>query len=100
MKKTQLVSDYATLANIVFDPAIEVLGTEILSNNNVMITHKFRDDRDAGPGNTSSAVAAMVTCHARIKLYHLMQQVESVRRDRVIYADTGKWLSKYRLING
>lgn len=91
MKRTQVVSDYKTLADIVYNPKIEVMGTEILDNKNVLITHKYKDDSCAGPGKTSFAIAAMVTCHARIELYRLMQNVEIARKDRLIYADTGKY---------
>ena len=86
--KTSIISEYQTLCSLLADGSIEVLGSSIFSNNNVIVTYKNISDSDAGPGNTSPAIGCFVTAWARLKLYELMEQVESVRPGRIAYTDT------------
>lgn len=88
MPKTSIVGDYQSLSALVGNQDIEVLGATILSNDNVIVTHKLRNDSDAGPGTTSPAIACFVTAWARLELYKLMQSVEAVRPNRICYCDT------------
>ena len=88
MPKTTLISDYQTLAALVTDPEIEVLGSSIMDNQNVLVTHKQRSDAECNPGNTSPAIACFVTAHARLRLFRLIQKIEAVREHRICYCDT------------
>ena len=88
MPKTTVISDYETLSELVNRPNVDVMGSIILPNDNVVVTHRLTDDKDAGAGNTSTAIACFVTAWARLELYNLMRKVESVRPNRVCYLDT------------
>lgn len=54
----------------------------------MMVIWKYKKDEDARQGNTSIAIAAHVTAYGRIKLIRLLQKIDSVRPNRVIYHDT------------
>jgi hypothetical protein len=84
--------------DIVTDQKREVVGEEDVADNVVLLMHRMKDESDCDPGNTSVAIAAMVTAYGRIMLYKLMDSIESVREGRLLYFDTGKKLLRHILL--
>lgn len=69
---------------------MEILGEYNIHEDVVMLCYRKVDDLKCKPGNTSVAVASMVTAYGRIRLFKLLHQIESVREGRLLYFDTGR----------
>ena len=54
----------------------------------VLVNYEFVDDSYDRAGNTNIGIAAMVTAYARIKLYSIIDEIESSSQGRVLYYDT------------
>lgn len=88
MKQTTLCRTYDEYWKIITDPNIKVCG-EILANDNLLLVNwKYFDEKFCKVGKASIAVAAMVTSYARIKLYEIMDKIESIRSGSLLYTDT------------
>ena len=59
----------------------------MINGDTYLISYKCKSDDDAKPGNTNIGVAAMVTAYARMKLYRIMDSIESCSPGRVLYCD-------------
>ena len=88
LPQTVVVHDYDGLFKILNDKKLEVTGHQIVGEEFCIVTYKFKNDEDAKQGRQNLAIASFVTSQARAKLYRLVDQVESVRQDRVLYVGT------------
>ena len=84
--KTAYVQDYAALIQKLEDPSIEVRTILPLSDGVIMIQHRSKVPAPLATENV--AVAAFTTGHARIHLFHLMEEVGESHWHRVLYGDT------------
>ena len=87
MKQTEPVTSYQRLWELECDQKIKILGKTIVSPKSVMVNYEYINVEDSRPGNTSPAIASFVTSYARLKLYELMEQVNT-RPGRLLYVDT------------
>ena len=84
---TQIVKEREEMYNLFNDSKIEILGDVILDQL-MLISYKYKDITECRVGNTSVAIAAFVTAYARLKLYDEMEKIESSSPDSVLYFDT------------
>ena len=75
LPKVKIFSDPLQMEKFLADSRFELLGVTFLTPNRLLVNYKYAKDEDAGPGRTSTAIAAMVTSYARIHLYRLMARV-------------------------
>ena len=59
-----------------------------IDDETILLNYCYTDDTYDRPGNTNIATAAMVTAYARIKLYSIIDEIESSAPNRVLYFDT------------
>lgn len=90
LPKTEILTDYKKMWDIFSDPKKEIIGHCCVTENKMLITWRFKDEKDAPQGRTSLAIASFVTAYGRLKLTRLMQEIDSHREGRVLYHDTGK----------
>lgn len=87
--KTSLVTDYAEYWRILNDPKLQVQSEYNPTDQSVILQYKYEsDDDDEEFAARNIAVPAFVTSYARMKLYELIDEIESVRAGRVLYFDT------------
>lgn len=87
--KTTLVKNYADLWAYLNDCKLQIQSEYNPTDDSVLLQYKYacdEDDEDFAIRNL--AVAAMVTAYGRVKLYKLIDEIESVRQGRVLYFDT------------
>ena len=85
--ETKIVYTYQELHNIFNDPQYELLG-DFPIDEMILLNYRLKDEKNANPRNTSVAIAAFVTAWARLKLYEIIEQIESSRPGSVLYFDT------------
>jgi len=82
------VTSRKDLIDLFSNEKLEILSEFFIDEESMMISYKCKDDSDAEQGNTSVAIAAFVTCCARLQLYSLMEKIESLGSSRLLYCDT------------
>ena len=60
----------------------------------MVVNHCFVDESYDRAGNTNIAIAAMVTGYARMKLYSIIDEIQSSNEERVLYFDTDSVIFK------
>ena len=88
MTKTEWVTSYERLAEILHDDRLKITGHVITAIDTCVVNFEFAKEENSNPGNTSPAIASFVTSYARIELYNLIEEIEHNRDDRMIYCDT------------
>jgi len=89
LTKTSLITDFAEYWGLLNDEKIQVQSEYNATEDTVLLQYKYAsDDDDEDFAVRNIAVAAFVTSYARVKLYRLIDQIESVRQGRVLYFDT------------
>ena len=88
LDQTEIVSTYAQLIALVGDERKEVFAADIVHEDSVIATWRWKDMLDSRAGKTSPAIASFVTAWARLELHKLIMKVEQVRPNRCYYADT------------
>jgi hypothetical protein len=84
--KTKICHNYLESNEILEnEEKYEVLGEEWLDKVTII---NYRDKTNTKVGNTSVAIAAFVTANARIKLYKLLDKLETLSAGCVLYFDT------------
>ena len=86
--QAELVLSRDRLKELSNDKRIEFISEYQVDEASLLISYKFNNEMDAPQPLTSPAVAAFVTCWGRLKLYSLIEEIESSRRGRVLYCDT------------
>lgn len=86
LTKTQFVHD--SQAHVLYqqmvNPAVEIVDFQIVNEENLMLSTKRLSEELCLPGHTNLFLASFTTCWARLKLYELLDQLQS----RVLYWDT------------
>lgn len=59
-----------------------------LTENKMPVTLRNKNEEDVDPGNTSLAITAYVTAHARIEIYRKMKEVEDASPGSTLFFDT------------
>lgn len=84
--KTQILND--SQANVLFEqmanPTIEIQDFNIVDDRHLMLTTKRTSEDMCDPGHTNVFLASFTTCWARLKLYELLDLLQT----RVLYWDT------------
>lgn len=88
LPKTTIVRSNAAYFALATNPEEEIIGEYNVHRDVVMVCHRKRDLKDCKPGNTSVAIASMVTAYGRIRLFKLIHEIERVREGRLLYFDT------------
>ena len=65
---------------------MEIKGELMVDEENLIVTHCYKDDIDSSPGNTSTIIASFVTAYARLYLYSEMEKIEASRENRFFIA--------------
>lgn len=107
LTKTQFVHD--SQAHVLYqqmvNPAVEIVDFQIVNEENLMLSTKRLSEELCLPGHTNLFLASFTTCWARLKLYELLDQLQS----RVLYWDTdsviftskeGDWIPPRRRFSG
>ena len=95
-EKNVTVYDAISLHSLIDDPKIQIQSILWIDAATHLVSYILADDSDVHEGCTSLAIAAFVTSYGRLKLYDLMQQVESVREGRLAYVDTDSIIYVHR----
>lgn len=73
----------------IWDPRYDVLDILHISEHVDRIVRRLRPELTRAPKTNNLVVASFVTSHARLRLYHFMEQVESdPDHCRLLYSDT------------
>ena len=88
LPQTKICKEYHEYWSLVEDEAIEITGEYSPNDDTIFVSYQKRSDEDADPGNTSVAIASMVTSYARLHLYKYMNMVSEIGEDRLLYFDT------------
>ena len=88
MPRDELITTREKMKELFSDERREVVDCFLLDEDALLISWIWRNECDIYEGNTSPAVASYVTAYARLKLYTLIEEIESVREGRVLYTDT------------
>jgi hypothetical protein len=68
----------------------------MVNSDTIIVNYKFKEDIHGRSGNTSVAIASMVTANARLKLYDEMEKIENSAPGRVLYFDTDSIIFKHK----
>jgi hypothetical protein len=86
LTRTQFLND--TQAHVLFrqmaDPTVEVVDFHIVDDLNLMLSTQRVSEEMCLPGHTNIFLASFTTCWARLKLYELLDSLQT----RVLYWDT------------
>lgn len=89
MWQTSIVPRFQEFMEILADEKREVLAPLFLPGEKSMVVNwRYKEEKDARQNSTSPAIASFVTAYGRMKLYELIDQIESVRPGRSLYCDT------------
>lgn len=88
ISQDQLVTTRHELNELMSDEAKEILNLQFIDDETIMVQWKWKKEVNGSEGNTSPAVAAFVTSHARLKMYELMDQIYSTGSYILLYTDT------------
>ena len=73
--------------SLLLDDTAIVHNIRLINEEVVEVSYSYEDEfADVNP-NTNVVIAAFTTCHARLRLYEVMEKLDS----RVMYCDTGKF---------
>ncbi|XP_061190613.1 uncharacterized protein LOC133198551 [Saccostrea echinata] len=98
LTKTQFIHD--SQAHVLFgqmtNPTVHIVDFNIVDDENLMLSTKRTSEEMCAPGHTNVFLASFTTCWARLKLYELLDQLQSRvlhwDTDSVIYmTNEGKW---------
>ena len=78
------VEDPAEFITLMSDKSIEVQDLAYVNDEHVALKWTLKEDFDEGLSNVNVVLAAYTTCHARLKLYELLEGL----KERVLYFDT------------
>ena len=87
LPQTKIIKEFDELWDSVNDLSIEWLG-DILIEELMLLSFKYKDPQDARVGHTAVAIAAFVTAYARLKLYDELERIETSSPGSVLYFDT------------
>lgn len=74
----------AEYLDICFDESLELLATRVFNTTTIMLVYREKGEFIQSLPISSEIIATFVTCHARLSLYELMDQLQ----ERVVYVDT------------
>ncbi|MDI9312371.1 MAG: DNA polymerase, partial [Limnohabitans sp.] len=86
--KSVVCHHYAEYWNVINDDKYKVEGEYMPNDSTIILSYKFKDDNDADLGNTSIAISSFVTAYARLELYKIMEKINNIGEDRLLYFDT------------
>ena len=90
LPQTNVLRSYADLWSLMNDEKKEVMGFHEASDFTILTQSKYKEHctEHLHPGKTNIAVASFVTAYARLELFRLITDIETVRQGRVLYFDT------------
>ena len=86
--KTTICNNFSQFYKLISDAKIEINGMISINDETILVNHQFKEDEYDKAGNTSVAIASMVTSYARMKLHSIIDGIESSCLGRVLYFDT------------
>ena len=89
MTKVEYFTDPGAFFRFMADPENQVLTVRPVSDEMVYMTYEKEEDFADILNNVNVAIAAFVTCHARLRLYGFIEQLLP---EQVAYFDTGQFL--------
>ena len=87
LPQTRIVKQFVELWDYVNSQKVEIIG-DVLIEEQMLLSFKYKDPQDARVGNTSVAIAAFVTAYARLKLYDELEKIDASNKGSVLYFDT------------
>ncbi|XP_054158248.1 uncharacterized protein LOC128956547 [Oppia nitens] len=93
--QVKICSNYNDYYSLLTDAKYKITGEVHPNSEKLIVNYKLVDDILSKPGNTSVALAAMVTAYARLHLYSILHSIESEADGRVLYFDTDSVIFKH-----
>ena len=82
--QTKFIDNIASLCELLMNESIQIHDFQVINDQILLVQYKFRDEFSFGGTRSNIFIAAMTTCHARLKLYREI----ACLGDRVLYFDT------------
>ena len=86
LSQTKIFDDPSEVYKLLTNDSITVDNIRLINEEVIEVTYKEEEAFAKVNPNTNVVIAAFTTCHARLKLYEVLEQLG----DRVMYQDTGK----------
>ena len=94
LKQTTFVKSTPDMNCFLSDPKISISGMSVINESVMEMTWTYKDEHMPQPTATNIFIAAFTTCHARLKLYSALQQLNSnalyYDTDSVLYISDGR----------
>ena len=87
MGQTKIFDDPAEVYKLLSDDTVTVSNIRLINEEIVEVTYKTEEAFVKVNPRTNVVIAAFTTCHARLKLYEVLEQLG----DRAMYQDTGRF---------
>lgn len=84
----ELVTTFERFWKLFSDDSLEILNDTNVSEDKVLVSYKNKDLESCKVGNTSLVIAGFVTSYARLRLWHLINKIETRTPGSVLYFDT------------
>jgi len=88
MKQTSIIHTAQEYLELAENEKLIMTDELTVNEDTVMAEWRYKDDSDAPQTNTNISVASYVTAWARLELYNLMERIEEIRPQSVLYYDT------------
>ena len=82
-----MLDDPSEVYKLLQDDAIVVHDIRMINEEVIEVTYQSEDAFTKINPNTNVVIAAFTTCHARLRLYEVLERLG----DRAMYYDTGKF---------
>ena len=82
--QTKFIDNIASLCELLVNENIKIHDFQVINENVLLVQYKLRQEFAIGGGRSNIFIAAMTTCHARLKLYREIARLG----ERVLYFDT------------
>ena len=96
--RTQIIKSYDEYFDLFTDEDKEMTSELMVTDNTLICTWQFKEDIKDNVKNYNIAVGTFVTAYARLKLYNVMEEIENIRPNSLLYFDTDSVIF-YRELN-
>ena len=82
--QTKFIDNISSLCELLTNESIQIHDFQVINEKILLVQYKLREEYSIGGTRSNIFIAAMTTCHARLKLYREIARLG----DRVLYFDT------------
>ena len=82
--QTKFIDNISSLCELLTNESIQIHDFQVINEKILLVQYKLREEYSIGGTHSNIFIAAMTTCHARLKLYREIARLG----DRVLYFDT------------